>query len=114
MAGVQGFEPQSADPESAVLPLNDTPSHCAATVLPAICVRYDTLTFASCQALFFSSDSYPSIGHINKCRGIRLAVGEYLAAFEAEPVNGTNDEEDEERKLENGNAAQYRNIRHAS
>ena len=24
-AGVQGFEPQSADPESAVLPLNDTP-----------------------------------------------------------------------------------------
>ena len=25
MAGVQGFEPQLADPESAVLPLNDTP-----------------------------------------------------------------------------------------
>jgi hypothetical protein len=25
VAGVQGFEPQSADPESAVLPLNDTP-----------------------------------------------------------------------------------------
>ena len=24
-AGVQGFEPQLADPESAVLPLNDTP-----------------------------------------------------------------------------------------
>ena len=26
VAGVQGFEPRSADPESAVLPLNDTPS----------------------------------------------------------------------------------------
>jgi hypothetical protein len=25
LAGVQGFEPQLADPESAVLPLNDTP-----------------------------------------------------------------------------------------
>jgi hypothetical protein len=25
MAGVQGFEPQLTDPESAVLPLNDTP-----------------------------------------------------------------------------------------
>ena len=25
MAGVQGFETQLADPESAVLPLNDTP-----------------------------------------------------------------------------------------
>jgi hypothetical protein len=24
-AGVQGFEPQLTDPESAVLPLNDTP-----------------------------------------------------------------------------------------
>ncbi len=27
LAGVQGFEPRSADPESAVLPLNDTPIH---------------------------------------------------------------------------------------
>ena len=27
LAGVQGFEPQLADPESAVLPLNDTPRH---------------------------------------------------------------------------------------
>jgi hypothetical protein len=26
-AGVQGFEPQLTDPESAVLPLNDTPSN---------------------------------------------------------------------------------------
>jgi hypothetical protein len=26
LAGVQGFEPQLTDPESAVLPLNDTPS----------------------------------------------------------------------------------------
>jgi hypothetical protein len=26
MAGVQGFEPQLTDPESAVLPLNDTPT----------------------------------------------------------------------------------------
>jgi hypothetical protein len=32
LAGVQGFEPQSADPESAVLPLNDTP------MLPAKCI----------------------------------------------------------------------------
>ena len=28
VAGVQGFEPQSADPESVVLPLNDTPLLC--------------------------------------------------------------------------------------
>src|SRR5689334_5850550 len=31
VAGVQGFEPQLTDPESAVLPLNDTPS-CLRTV----------------------------------------------------------------------------------
>ena len=46
-AGVQGFEPQLADPESAVLPLNDTPK---------LFVReeYHTLTIASCQAMFWS------------------------------------------------------------
>jgi hypothetical protein len=36
MAGVQGFEPQSADPESAVLPLNDTPIEQAAYLQPDI------------------------------------------------------------------------------
>src|SRR5260370_41133466 len=35
LAGVQGFEPQLADPESAVLPLNDTPIYLAERV----CVR---------------------------------------------------------------------------
>jgi hypothetical protein len=46
LAGVQGFEPQLADPESAVLPLNDTPK---------LFVReeYHTLTIASCQAMFW-------------------------------------------------------------
>ena len=52
MAGVQGFEPQSADPESAVLPLNDTPSVQVTILLPVVCVVYDTLTFARCQAIF--------------------------------------------------------------
>src|SRR6266851_546427 len=42
-AGVQGFEPQLADPESAVLPLNDTPK---------CCVAYINLTLANCQAGF--------------------------------------------------------------
>ena len=51
MAGVQGFEPQLADPESAVLPLNDTPLYLAATVLSAVRVSYDTPTLARCQAL---------------------------------------------------------------
>ena len=56
MAGVQGFEPQSADPESAVLPLNDTPIEQAAYLQPEICEVYDTPTFARCQAVF-SGDS---------------------------------------------------------
>jgi hypothetical protein len=51
MAGVQGFEPQSADPESAVLPLNDTPIEQAAYLQPAICEVYNTPTFARCQAV---------------------------------------------------------------
>ena len=52
MAGVQGFEPQSADPESAVLPLNDTPTEQAAYLQPEVCEVYDTLTFTRCQAAF--------------------------------------------------------------
>ena len=42
-AGVQGFEPQLADPESAVLPLNDTPE---------CCVPNSILSLANCQAVF--------------------------------------------------------------
>jgi hypothetical protein len=33
-AGVQGFEPQLADPESAVLPLNDTPMSSVRGMIP--------------------------------------------------------------------------------
>ena len=33
-AGVQGFEPQLADPESAVLPLNDTPTSLVRSMIP--------------------------------------------------------------------------------
>ena len=55
MAGVQGFEPQSADPESAVLPLNDTPIEQAAYLQPDICEVYDTPTFARCQAVFWGN-----------------------------------------------------------
>jgi hypothetical protein len=38
MAGVQGFEPQLTDPESAVLPLNDTPKHLsfARSIIPQV------------------------------------------------------------------------------
>jgi hypothetical protein len=54
-AGVQGFEPQSADPESAVLPLNDTPIEQAAYLQPEICEVYDTPTFARCQAVFWGT-----------------------------------------------------------
>ena len=43
MAGVQGFEPQLADPESAVQPLNDTPKYR---------VEYHIVTLAGCQANF--------------------------------------------------------------
>ena len=52
MAGVQGFEPQLADPESAVLPLNDTPLYRTVAILSTVCVSYDTPTFARCQALW--------------------------------------------------------------
>ena len=55
MAGVQGFEPQSADPESAVLPLNDTPIEQAAYLQPDNCEVYDTPTFARCQAVFWGN-----------------------------------------------------------
>jgi hypothetical protein len=34
LAGVQGFEPQLADPESAVLPLNDTPISFVRSMIP--------------------------------------------------------------------------------
>ena len=50
LAGVQGFEPQLADPESAVLPLNDTP-------MLFVCVKYNTLTIARCQAVFFAAST---------------------------------------------------------
>jgi hypothetical protein len=40
---VQGFEPQSADPESAVLPLNDTPMYGEHHII---------LSLADCQAVF--------------------------------------------------------------
>lgn len=39
MAGVQGFEPRLADPESAVLPLNDTPTDLIEIVLSSLCGR---------------------------------------------------------------------------
>ena len=42
-AGVQGFEPQLADPESAVLPLNDTPECRVPNII---------LSLALCQAIF--------------------------------------------------------------
>lgn len=42
-AGVQGFEPRLADPESAVLPLNDTPMCRVANII---------LSLATCQAVF--------------------------------------------------------------
>ncbi len=45
-AGVQGFEPQSADPESAVLPLNDTPMH--------VCEVHDTGIGRECQVGFLN------------------------------------------------------------
>lgn len=46
MAGVQGFEPQLTDPESAVLPLDDTPSSMLEKVVPPIlfCVRHLSLS----------------------------------------------------------------------
>src|SRR6266700_5414091 len=59
-AGVQGFEPQLADPESAVLPLNDTPMYLQETKLLPVCEMYDTLTRMGCQALFFR-DSSPKL-----------------------------------------------------
>ncbi len=45
LAGVQGFEPQLTDPESAVLPLDDTPSSRSKKVVPPIlfCVRHLSL-----------------------------------------------------------------------
>ena len=38
VAGVQGFEPQLTDPESAVLPLNDTPRHLSfvSSIIPQV------------------------------------------------------------------------------
>jgi hypothetical protein len=36
VAGVQGFEPQLADPESAVLPLNDTPISLVECMIPYV------------------------------------------------------------------------------
>src|SRR5581483_7148009 len=50
-AGVQGFEPRLADPESAVLPLNDTPMRPARCIIPYL--------GTSCQPpgeTFFSAD----------------------------------------------------------
>ena len=57
LAGVQGFEPQLADPESAVLPLNDTPMYFCRTRMCAFCEMYDILTYALCQALFWHASS---------------------------------------------------------
>ncbi len=50
MAGVQGFEPQLTDPESAVLPLNDTPLDVNCKLF-AVRGTYDTVSWARCQAL---------------------------------------------------------------
>ena len=50
-AGVQGFEPQLADPESAVLPLNDTPSRLVR------CEMYHTASVTCCQAFFCRGSS---------------------------------------------------------
>ncbi len=50
LAGVQGFEPRSTDPESVVLPLNDTPLCFAAAFFGL--QKYDTPTIAICQAFF--------------------------------------------------------------
>ena len=49
-AGVQGFEPQLADPESAVLPLNDTPECCVPNII---------LSLADCQAVFGACNDAP-------------------------------------------------------
>lgn len=48
MAGVQGLEPQLTDPESAVLPLNDTPSLLERLTVHA---QYNTSDVRSCQAI---------------------------------------------------------------
>ena len=70
VAGVQGFEPQLADPESAVLPLNDTPLYRAAALLSAVavCVWYDTPTLVRCQALWLEIYALknPGIGVYNR------------------------------------------------
>src|SRR5258708_6268383 len=52
LAGVQGFEPRLADPESAVLPLNDTPLLLAWSIIPysgSDCQAPGDLFFANCQ-----------------------------------------------------------------
>lgn len=55
VAGVQGFEPQLTDPESAVLPLNDTPM-----CMHVICGLYITLCGPGCQAFFLQISNYSS------------------------------------------------------
>jgi hypothetical protein len=49
LAGVQGFEPQLTDPESAVLPLNDTPL--SLQTLYHVREVYNTASRRDCQAL---------------------------------------------------------------
>jgi hypothetical protein len=50
MAGVRGFEPQLTDPESAVIPLNDTPLS-VTNVVFSVRGTYNTAGRANCQAL---------------------------------------------------------------
>lgn len=51
VAGVQGFEPQSADPESAVLPLNDTPSRFNGAMIPQVLPLVKRLSPAKMESL---------------------------------------------------------------
>src|SRR5256885_2997577 len=73
-AGVQGFEPQLADPESAVLPLNDTP-------MLFVCVKYNTLTIARCQAMFFGGPG-PNAEHDYVGRFGHAIILEHCDLFE--------------------------------
>ena len=65
LAGVQGFEPQLTDPESAVLPLNDTPIFFCFLALSRA-HRYNTPSIDECQELFSDLLKIGKI-HLNDC-----------------------------------------------
>ncbi len=68
LAGRQGLEPRYADPESAVLPLDDLPMVLNASITRAFAVPESLGNVKN--AMPKSAFSYFLLGRINRCRGV--------------------------------------------